>query len=101
VALTLARVSDFEHVAWGNKIATAWDLTPDDSYPAGGYEVLPADVGLGKIEGAIFIGSVIADIMPIWVVSTGKFALLVPSTGAEATGDQDANTFRAIFLGEP
>ena len=38
---------------------------------------------------------------PIWVTSTGKFALIVISSGAEAAGDQSGNSFRALFYGEP
>ena len=104
MALTIAKVTGADHVE-GNKRVKVRTITLDSSYPTGGYSLVPADVGLRRIE------TVQGSLAP--ATSGGATArevsydftnqkLQVYTTGsaeAASTSDQSAFSIRVRFVG--
>lgn len=78
MALTLTVVKDYTNVSWGNLRASLYTVAPDNSYPAGGYAIAAATVGLRVIYGIKPIGSNTASVgyVPNWNTQTGKLQFL-------------------------
>lgn len=76
--------------------------TGPSAYVAGGDEVDPEDVRMGKIFGVFggLITSGSATRLVVYVPSTGKLQIFVPSTGAEAAGDLSTYSGRLEFVGQ-
>lgn len=80
MALTLAKVKDSEDI-WGKHRRVVFDVTFDNSYPAGGEVILPANVGLRRIE-MVRIGGgnpAAGGLNAHWDVVAGKMMLLYPT----------------------
>lgn len=99
MAATLARVQEGEDV-WGKTRAVTFDVTGDTSYPAGGYAITPADLGLKFIQGAVLIGVNTAGLVYFasWNLTTGKLAFV--TAGAEGSGNLTTITLRVRFFGQ-
>lgn len=52
MSITLTKVPD-SYDAWGKHLVTGYDVALDTSYPAGGYSITPANVGLSRIDEVI------------------------------------------------
>lgn len=99
MAATLARVAEGEDVAGKTRMFT-YDVTADNSYPAGGYAVSPSDVGLKFIIGVQQIAVNTAGLLyfVLYNQQTGKLVFI--TAGAEASGDIHTITARLRFLGQ-
>lgn len=76
------------------------DFSFDGAYPAGGEAVTAADLQLSSIDDVLFHNKAISDFLPVFVNSTSKIALIVPSTGVEAgAGAAGAVVVRGWALG--
>jgi hypothetical protein len=111
VALTFTKVADAYDV-WGKTRASVYDVTLDASYPANGYAITPANVGLRTIEGVMFVGSNLAagsgGYILEWDVVNGKLLVFWPTNatpsegpGVQVTAATDLHTVgqRCVFLG--
>jgi hypothetical protein len=56
MALTRTRIKEAEDVLGGRTRCTLYDLTPDASYPAGGYSLEAASIGLKILRGMLPLG---------------------------------------------
>lgn len=77
------------------------DFSFDGAYPAGGEVILPADVQLATIDDVVAHNKGLTDFMPVWQPATGKLAVLVISTAAEAgAAAVGALVVRAVIVGD-
>ena len=77
------------------------DFSFDGAYPAGGEAITAADVQLATIDDLSAHNKAITDFLPVYVPSTGKLAVIVPSTGVEAgAGAVGALVVRCIVIGD-
>lgn len=76
------------------------DFSFDGAYPAGGEAITAAECQLSSIDDIQFHNKAITDFLPVFVNSTTKIALIVPSTGVEAgAGAAGAVVVRGWALG--
>jgi hypothetical protein len=97
LAATITRVVGSENVV-GKLRAVAFDITGDSSYPAGGYAVTAATLGLRNILGMEFIAGNTAGIAttPYYNSQTGKVMFEVGGADETATTNVSTFTYRAI-----
>lgn len=93
MAATITRVVGSENVV-GKLRAVAFDITGDNSYPAGGYAITGATLGLRNLLGIEFIAGNTAGIAtaPYYNSQTGKVMFEVG--GADETATTDVSTFK-------
>ena len=86
MGVTLTKLADSLDY-WGKHPVVIYDLTPDTSYPSGGYAIAGADIGMKNIDGVQFIGGNAAAgrLIPWWDNVNKKFMLLFPTGGATAS----------------
>lgn len=102
MSATITSISDGYDV-WGKTRSKLVTILGDSSYPAGGYPVTPANIGLLTIAGAINAGSLGAAASgaytPVWDQTAGKLRLWV--SGSEVGTGQSVSTvqFNMLFLG--
>lgn len=76
------------------------DFSFDGAYPAGGEAITAAELQLASIDDIQAHNKAISDFLPVWINSTSKLALIVPSTGLEAgAGAAGAVVVRAVVIG--
>lgn len=92
MAATITRVVGSENVV-GKLRTVAFDITGDTSYPAGGYAVTAAALGLRNLLGIEFIAGNTAGIAtnPYYNSQTGKVMFEV--SGADETPATNVSTF--------
>lgn len=77
------------------------DFSFDGAYPAGGEVILPADVQLATIDSVSAHNKALTDFIPVWQPASGKMAVLVISTAAEAgAAAVGALVVRATIIGD-
>ena len=93
MAATITLVSDAGNLDWGPIPCSLIVVTPDTSYPSGGYALTAANCYCGRgITGMSQIGCNTAAVgyIPIWNTQTGKFMILVPG-GSTPAGTLSGN----------
>ena len=92
MAATIARVVGTENLV-GKLRAVMFDLTGDNSYPAGGYPVTAAMLGLRSLLAMDFIAGNTAGIgsSPYWNSQTGKVQFQL--SGADLTPATNVSTW--------
>lgn len=83
MAIALTKVADSEVVS-GNRRSVNFTFAGDASYPAGGYAITPANIGLSKITDVqvVGVGAVGARFLVQWDRVNGKLMFLYPTGGA-------------------
>lgn len=86
MALTFTPVKDESPDYFGATPVTVFDITMDNAYPAGGYVVVGANVGLRLLLGMHLIGGNAAalGLYYHWRTDTGKLQAIFPSGGGAA-----------------
>jgi hypothetical protein len=97
LAATITRVVGSENVV-GKLRAVMFDLTGDSSYPAGGYAVTAAVLGLRTLLGIDFVAGNTAGIgaSPYWNSQTGKVMFQLSGADLTATTNVSTWTYRLI-----
>lgn len=93
MAATLAAVGDNKLDIYGSTPAAVYDVTLDNSYPAGGYVVTAAQFGFRGLAGLKIIGINTAGVVNnyAWNSQTGKLMVLRTTAGVAGTApNQDA-----------
>lgn len=102
-SLTFHAVQNREDV-WGRTRTNVFDVTLSDSYPAGGYTLSPALVGMKVVHCIFLVGGVTAALTYLVFrnTSTGKLMIITNTSGLEVAGDTDLSTLtlRLRFEGE-
>lgn len=105
MALTIAKVADEAPDYWGATPIGFFDITFDNSYPAGGYAVTAKQFGLRILSGMIAVGGNTAGAVNSYYYNsqTGKLMVLEAGAGApvafaDTTAATDLSTFTQRFL---
>lgn len=108
VTLAVSR-SQIPAVAIGGLRGRLVTVTPDTSYPTGGYSIAPGDIGLSEILGAIQVGifSGAVTTLATWVYNSSTQKLQAFGTAGSATGlteianatNLSAQINRILFVG--
>jgi len=92
MSVTLTKVADSDNVV-GRFRSVMYDMAFDNSYPAGGEAITPANVGLSKILGVTVKGGNAAHPKLIygWDTTNNKLLAFFPTGGATAAPTSLAN----------